>query len=203
MREIKSELIDAKNQGIVVLHSTPHYKSLVKANRFLLLLASTLMLIVFVLGFLLIPSDNMLNDFKVKQQSAPVTLSIQNPVLSSEINVLKGQLVGLISGSIESKLRSLEESIRSGSVNSSLGTIQDLKNDVTVLRSYSVPHNRAVQNQTNDDLLKEVSQLKDLIYLTLSSCGLLLAAICGFWVKNYYRLTHPSSIHRAALGKQD
>ncbi|MCK5188592.1 MAG: hypothetical protein KAR12_00890 [Methylococcales bacterium] len=201
MREIKSELVGAKERSIVVLTDTPQHQGLVKANRFLLLVASSLMVVVFVLGFFLLPSDDMLDNFNAKQEAIPAAYALQNPVLSAEINTLKGQLVGLVSGSIESKLRTLEESIRNGSVNTSLGTIQDLKNDVKVLRSYSVPEKRVMQSQANEALLKEVSQLKSLIYLTLTSCGLMIAAIGGFWVRNHYRLVHPHSLSRAELGK--
>lgn len=205
MRKIKPELVDAiQRRDIVVLKNIPHHQGLVKANRLLLLLASTLMVIVFVMGFLLLPADDMLDTFKVgKQQNTSVVYALQNPALSEEINTLKGQLVGLVSGSIESKLRMLEESVKTGELTASLGTIQDLKNDVRVLQSYSRPESKAVNVQSNEVLLKEVSQLKNLIYLTLTSCGLMIAAIGGFWVRNQYRLTHSSSSHRAELGKQD
>ena len=201
MREIKSELVGAKERSIVVLTDTPQHQGLVKANRFLLLVASSLMIVVFVLGFFLLPSDDMLDNFNAKQEATPVAYALQNPVLSAEINTLKGQLVGLVSGSIESKLRTLEESIRIGSVNTSLGTIQDLKNDVKVLRSYSVPEKKERQSLANEALLQEVSQLKSLIYLTLTSCGLMIAAIGGFWVRNHYRLAHPRSLSREEMGK--
>ncbi len=204
MREMKPELVDADKQGIAVLHKTSHHQGLVKANRFLLLLASTLMVVVFVLGFLLLPSNDILNN--VKTESKPVVTvaySIQNPVISAEINTLKAQLVGLISGSIESKLRALEESVKTGRINTSLGTIQDIKNDVKVLRSYSIPEQKEAPSQVNEDLLKEVSQLKSLIYFTLSSCGLLLAAICGIWFRNKYSLEKPDSYYKAELGKHD
>jgi len=189
MRKIKSEFVGAQEPNIVVLTDTPQHQGLVKANRFLLLVASSLMVIVFVLGFLLLPADDMLDSFKAEQQATPRVYAIQNPAVTSEINTLKGQLVGLVSGSIESKLRTLEESIRMGRMNTSLGTIQDLKNDVRVLRSYSAPEKMQVQNQGNEALLKEVSQLKTLIYLTLTSCGLMIAAIGGIWVRNHYHLS--------------
>ena len=198
MRKIKSEFVGAQETNIVVLTDTPQHQGLVKANRFLLLVASSLMVIVFVLGFLLLPADDMLDSFKPKQEVIPEVYAIQNPALTAEINTLKGQLVGLVSGSIESKLRTLEQSIRMGQRNTSLGTIQDLKNDVRVLRSYSEPEKKQGQNLANETLLKEVSQLKTLIYLTLTSCGLMIAAIGGIWVRNHFRLSHSAPIQ---LGK--
>ncbi|MCK5121483.1 MAG: hypothetical protein KAQ91_05840 [Methylococcales bacterium] len=202
MRKIKSGFGGTKEpHGIVVLQNIPHHHGLIKANRFLLLVASTLMVIVFVLGFFLLPAGNMLDDFTVKHEVVPASYAVQNPVISAEINALKGQLVGLVSGSIESKLRTLEESIRMGKVNSSLGTIQDLKNDVKVLQSYSVPEKTSAQGQMSQAVIKEISQLKNLIYLTLTSCGLMIAAIGGIWVRNRYRLSDYGHTPKAELGK--
>ncbi len=183
MGKIKPELFDAEQQpGIVVLHNSPH-QGLIKANRFLLLLASSLMVIVFVLGFLLMPEQDMLADLKAKRNASAKAYALQNPAISEEINVLKGQLVGLISGSIESKLRTLESSIQKGRVSDSLGTIQDLKNDVKVLQAYSVPTKNDTGEIEKQALLQEVTQLKRLIYLTLTSCGLMFAAIAGLWIR--------------------
>jgi hypothetical protein len=114
---------------------------------------------------------------------------------------LKGQFVGLVSGSIESKLRSLEESIRQGSVSSSLGTIEDLKNDVKVLRTYSEPAKKEKVTIANEQLMQEMSELKHLVYLTLASCGLMLAAVGGIWFKNRYRLPYKEAIMHY-LGKK-
>jgi len=202
MRGIKSGSNDASRQSdIVVLSDTPHFQGLVKANRLLLLLASSLMVIVFLLGFLLFPADDVLDGFKAKDQKVAVSYSLENPVLSAEINTLKGQLVGLVSGSIESKLRTLESNIKSGSVVASMGTIQDLRNDVKVLQAYSVPGKTVVENQVNQALVEEVSQLKRLIYLTLTSCGLMIAAIGGFWARNRYRLAHLDPL-QGEIGKR-
>ncbi len=202
MRKIKSEFSDAEDpQGLVILRNIPH-QGLVKANRTLLLIASTLMIVVFVLGFLLMPEDNILGDLKAKRAPVEKIYSVQNPVLSAEINTLKGQLVGLISGSIESKLRSLETSVRQGSITDSLGTIQDLKNDVKVLQAYSVPEKTVVEAKANQVLLEEVSQLKRLIYLTVTSCGLMVAAIAGVWMRRRYHLEERSSERQATLGQR-
>ncbi len=202
MRKIKPELGGSKDlQGFVVVRNIPH-QGLVKANRTLLLIASSLMIIVFVLGFLLMPEDNMLETLKARRTPIVNSYEVQNPALSAEINTLKGQLVGLVSGSIESKLRSLEVSVRKGSVDDSLGTIQDLKNDVKFLQAYSAPKNTVVESKVNQALLEEVSQLKRLIYLTVTSCGLMFAAIAGVWMKRHFRLTEPGSETRPTLGQK-
>jgi len=203
MRKIKPELNNAEDQqGVVILQNIPH-QGLVKANRTLLLIASMLMVVVFILGFLLVPEEDMLSSLQAKHTPVAKVYSVENPVLSAEINTLKGQLVGLISGSIESKLRSLEVSIRKGSMTDSLGTIQDLKNDVKVLQAYSVPEKAKVESsQQNQALLQEVSQLKRLIYLTVTSCGLMIAAIAGFWVRKHFHLADHSSKKIVNLGHQ-
>lgn len=203
MQKIKPELVATKDHSVVILKDTAQHQGLVKANRLLLLVASTLMVVVFLLGFLLSPATDMLALIKDKNNRAVSSgYIVQNPVLSAEINTLKGQLVGLVSGSIDSKLRMLEENIRTGKVNSSLGTIQDLKNDVKILQSYSsTPQTDKFPVGANDALIKEVSHLKTLIYLTLTSCGLMVAAVGGFWVRNNYLISHPKEMSRAALGK--
>jgi len=201
MRKIKPDFGHAKDRhGIVVLKNIPH-QGLVKANRTLLLIASILMVVVFILGFLLMPEEDLVNNLKAKRSQISTVADIQNPVLSAEINILKGQLVGIVSGSIESKLRALESSVRTGSVSDSLGTIQDLKNDVKVLQAYSVPKKMKgePEQQGSQALLQEVSQLKRLIYLTVTSCGLMFAAIAGVWIRKRFYLTEYSEDKRAAL----
>jgi hypothetical protein len=117
-------------------------------------------------------------------------------VLSADVNALKAQMIGLVSGSIESKLRMLEESVRMGTAANSLGTIQDLKNDVKVLRSYSQPAEKIDSKEriANEQVLREISQLKHLIYVSLASCGLMLAAVAGIWLKNSNRLSYVKAI---------
>lgn len=201
MRYKKTGLVGAKEHDIIVLQNIPHNHGLVKANRFLLLLASCLMVFVFLMGFFLIPADDARDNFKTINQNKSMAYAIQNPALSAEIDILKGQLVGLISGSIESKLRTLEENVRSGKITASLGTIQDLRSDLKVLQIYSNSEKKDMKNPLNEEVLKEVSQLKNLIYLTLTSCGLMVAAIGGFWIRRHYHLGQSTSVHQ--LGKSE
>ena len=207
MREIKSGIVNsAEQREVVVLQSVPSHQGLVKANRLLLLCASSLMVLVFILGFLLIPAGNVLDRFDPNQKSA-ATRVIEDSALSAEINELKGQFVGLISGSIESKLKILEDSLQRGAMTSSLGTLQDIKSDVKILQDYAKPPAEKkvveVKTQSNNALLEEVSQLKSLIYFTLTSCGLMVAALCGFWFKKRYQLSHPDMVYRDGLIKKD
>ncbi len=188
MRKIKPECVTAKDRhGLVILQNVSP-QGLVKANRFLLLLATSLMIVVFILGFLLVPDEDIVGTLKATNKPIEINSALQNPVLSGEINLLKGQLVGLISGSIDNKLRALEVSVRKGSTTDALGTIQDLKNDVTVLQSYSSSKNSTATGPENQALLQEVSHLKRLIYLTLTSCGLMIVAVAGFLVRKHFYL---------------
>lgn len=199
MGKHKTGIINAKEQhDCIILKDIPQHQRLDKANRFLLLAPSLLMLIVFALGFFLLPANHMLDNLKVQQKFPPATHSFETPTLSAEINTLKGQLIGIVSGSIESKLRTLETSIRTGSTAVSLGTIQDLRNDVKVLQTYSAPIKKETQGLSNEALINEVSQLKMLIYLTLTSCGLMITAIGGIWYRSQQQ---PNSKQRVELGK--
>ena len=166
-----------------VLQKIPSHHALMKVNRLLLTVICSLMVVVLVGGFLLVPADSFLTRYK-NATANETYASEMNPVFSAEVNALKGQLVGLVSGSIESKLNALEESIRVGSVASSIGTIEDLKNDLKVLRAYSEPAKKGKAVVSNEQLMQEMSQLKRLIYLTIASCGLMLAAVAGIWIKN-------------------
>ncbi|MGZ5607229.1 MAG: hypothetical protein ACXWFI_04500 [Methylobacter sp.] len=171
------------------LQRIPSHHALMKINRLLLTIVCALMVVVLVGGFFLFPNDSFLTRYK-NITATEAYASEMNPVVSAEVNALKGQLVGLVSGSIESKLNALEESIRVGSVSSSIGTIEDLKNDLKVLRSYSADSDKKEKVVSNEQLMREMSQLKRLIYLTIASCGLMLAAVAGVWIKNRNRLPY-------------
>ncbi|MDD5320309.1 MAG: hypothetical protein PHD43_06790 [Methylococcales bacterium] len=181
---------------IVVLQTIPSHQGLMKVNRWLTAVVIFLMTVIVIAGFFMFPA-NEVTDYKKSE----VYVAEMNPVLSAEVNSLKGQFVGLVSGSIESKLRTLEESVRLGTVSTALGTIEDLKNDVKVLRSYSEPAKKEKVVIANEQLMQEMSELKRLIYVTLASCGLMLAAVAGIWFKNHYRLPFKEAITRC-LGKK-
>ena len=190
-----SELHKTKSE-VVVLQRIPSHLGLMKVNRWLMAMVFFLMTVIVIAGFFMLPANDL-----TRYKKPEVTVVEMNPVLSAEVNTLKGQFVGLVSGSIESKLRSLEESVRLGTVSSALGTIEDLKNDVKVLRSYSEPAKKEKVALSNEQLMQEMSELKRLIYVTLASCGLMLAAITGIWFKNRYRLPYKEAIIRY-LGKK-
>ncbi len=190
-----SKLHETKSE-VVVLQRIPSHQGLMKVNRWLMAMVFFLMTVIVIAGFFFFPANDI-----TRYKKSEVNIAEMNPVLSAEVNTLKGQFVGLVSGSIESKLRALEESVRLGTVSTALGTIEDLKNDVKVLRSYSEPAKQEKVVIDNKQLMQEMSELKRLIYVTLASCGLMLAAVVGIWFKNRYRLPYKEAIIRY-LGKK-
>jgi hypothetical protein len=199
MPEINLDEVDNDTRALVALHVVQRHHALVKANRFLLVLVFVLMSAVFGLGLFLLPQHHAWDGMKATDM---VYASVQNPVIAAELSTLKGQMFGLVSGSIESKLRSLEESIRRGSVSDSLNTLQDLKSDVKVLNSYSSDTQARPQDTViNQQLIQELSDLKGLVYLTFVSCGLMIAAVAGVWLRQR-RLTH-LRIYKGLLGRKD
>lgn len=190
-----SDMYEKKSE-IVVLQRIPSHQGLMKVNRWLMAMVFFLMTVIVIAGFFFFPANDV-----TRYKKSEVTIAEMNPVLSAEVNTLKGQFVGLVSGSIESKLRTLEESVRLGTVSTALGTIEDLKNDVKVLRSYSEPAKQENVVIDNKQLMQEMSELKRLIYVTLASCGLMLAAVVGIWFKNRCRLPYKEAIIRY-LGKK-
>lgn len=188
-QEFHSQIIEVRGK----LQSIPSTQALIKANRFLLLTVCVLTVLVAVLGYFVVPPYQP--GVPLKRQEIAANPGAGASVLSSEVNALKGQVIGLVSGSIESKLRILEDSVRLGAAASSLGTIEDLKNDVKVLRSYSEPEQKVQRlDETNELVLQEMSQLKRLIYVSLASCGLMLAGVAGIWFKNLNLLTYKQTI---------
>lgn len=193
-----------KQNDVIILNHQLQQQRLIKANRYLISAVFVLMSLVFSLGFFIMPDENdMIETLQNKQRLA--ALSAKNPVISAEIDSLKGEMVALVSGSIESKLKSLEESIKLGSVLGSLHTLQAVRNDVTVLHKYSDPLEQKQQQvaQANVALLEEISQLRSLIYLTLGSSSLMLGAGLLIWFKKRKRLTYQKDEHYLPRVRED
>jgi hypothetical protein len=179
-----------KNTKLVVLQAIPNHQQLVKVNRWLLATVFFLMSVIVLAGIFLFPSDE-LSDYKqtaVKTETVTPT----NPNLTAEVNALKGQFVGVVSSSIDSKLKTLEKTLRSGKNPEALATIEELRNDISTLRAYSANASTNVVKPIipNEQLIEEMSELKRLVYISLASCLLLLMAVAGIWIKNRYRLPH-------------
>jgi hypothetical protein len=199
----KSELIMSdKNKNkiaseLIVLHGIPAHQQLITARSGLLGWVIFLMTVILVAGFLAPPANDDIVTAHKKVAADAVYAADMTPPLSAEVDILKGQFVGLVSGSIESKLLSLEKSLRAGTVTNALGAIEDLRRDVNMLRLYSEPVKTvAVAPVSNAQLMQEMSQLKRLIYWTFASCGLVLAAVAGIWLRNLKKLPLKETISR-------
>lgn len=183
MQDKRTDIV--KYQG--GLRAVPRHYPLMKVNKVLVWTLLMLMVLVMVAGYYLVP-DTGLSSVDKRTGNVRIDEIGLNPAVSSEVAALKGQMIGLVSGSIENKLRTLEESIKLGSTGHTLEAIEDLKNDIKMLRTYSeLPKKPEEVVVSNAQLAQEVSHLKKLIYVILVSCGLMLAATAGIWVK-YRRL---------------
>ena len=186
-------------RNVAVINSATQL-SVLKMNRLVLAVIISLMAAVIVMGMFLVPDSKMTNNL-VQVQSPVELYDVQmNPVLSAEVDALKSQLVGLVSGSIESKLKVLEDSLRTGTItDTGLDTIHALREDLVVLKTYSeTGAGRMIAKKYLPApvvkldavaLAEEVSQLRSMINFLITSCGLMFAAIAGVWVRRQYALT--------------
>ncbi|MEN8260661.1 MAG: hypothetical protein ABFS02_08770 [Pseudomonadota bacterium] len=168
------------------------------AGRFYLIVAAASLAAVIVL--MVLPSKSLLEKYEDTLLANETRGDRLNPVLSEEIKVLKGQLSAVITGSIESKVRILEQNIREGTVSAAdLGTIEDLKSDLDILKTYSshAPSKasavgarrfrRSDASLESQYLTQELSQVKVLFYISIASCGFLAVAMGGIWLQNTQR----------------
>ncbi len=186
-------------RNIAVLNSATQI-SVLKMNRIVLAIIIALMGLVVYMGLLLVPVNYSALKPAVVQAHKTVELyeMQMNPVISAEVDALKSQLVALVSGSIESKLKTLEEGLRTGTISETgLDTIHALQADLVVLKTYSetgagrlIVEKYAQQaNKKATALAEEVSQLRGLVQFLITSCSLMFAAVGGVWVRNRYVLT--------------
>lgn len=198
IREFEPDHYDRPRRNVLVEDYA--YGGLVKVNRILFCLIFLLLAIIFTVGFSLLTPNKLLTQFTSNQLIAKKAEMGTNPAFSNDLNDLKSQIVGLISGSIESKLQVLELSIKSGSVNHvDLTTLGDLHNDISILRRFSKikqaplftsEQDALTQLYAVEQLMHEITQLKMLIYITIISCGLMLVAVAGAWLQQRYLLSY-------------
>ena len=189
-------------RNLTVLNSATQL-GVLTMNRLVLALLVVLMAAVIFMGMLLMPAEKTIKQVTVASRATELYEVQMNPVLSAEVDALKSQLVGLVSGSIESKLKILEDSLNSGTIiETGLDTIRALQEDLVVLKTYSETgagrliaqkYLQPPKNLETIALAEEVSQLKGLVNFLISSCGLMLAVIGGVWVRKRYALEHDSS----------
>ena len=142
------------------------------------------------------------------------------PEVYRKVELLKGKMDTLVTGSMEHKIDKLEKNLSSGIIRpSDLETIQELKTDLQILKTYSeqnslsslamvdqqstgkTPINATSAVLYSDKLLQEISSLKSLFYLSIASCGFLVVVVSGVWLYGNTRLKQlqGSMFYRQAL----
>jgi len=199
MSNLRKKKENNKVRNVAVFNSETQL-SVLKMNRLVLAIIISLMAAVVFMGMLLIPENEIVSG-PVQVHKPTELYDVQmNPVISAEVDALKSQLVGLVSGSIESKLKTLEDGLKAGTISEiGLATIEALKDDLGVLKTYSETgagrmiaqkYLQQADKTKNKELAEEVSQLRSLIYFLITSCGLMTAAIASVWVRRKYALMH-------------
>ena len=111
----------------------------------------------------------------------------------------------LVTGSMENKISRLEKSLSGGVIRKSdLDTIKELKTDLQILKTYSEQTSISSLAMTAgggknilgtsaaigypDELLQEISNMKNLFYLSIVSCGFLVVVVSGAWLYSSARL---------------
>jgi len=212
MRHLNPEPHNSDPHHFETWHKWLQLGGLMHTNRLLFFMMLIMMAVVLILGYWIMPSHQLIRDVEARQRLTETRQALQNPALSAEVDQLKAQLVGLISGSIESKLRILETSLAQQRVSAdALHTLQDLKNDIQLLRNYSqypardrdaaTQQEMALAPALDEQLLSEIAQLKGLLYISMVSCGLMFSAVTGVWLHGRVRAALPSKLPRKMLGK--
>ncbi|MBE0471658.1 MAG: hypothetical protein IBX55_19380 [Methyloprofundus sp.] len=199
MSDLRKKKENNKVRNLAVLNSGTQL-SVLKMNRLVLAVIISLMASVVFMGMLLMPENEIVPRTAQVHKSTELYNVQMNPVISAEVDALKSQLVALVSGSIESKLKTLEEGLKAGTISEiGLDTIQALKDDLVVLKTYSETgagrliaqkYLQQANKTENQELAQEVSRLRSLIYFLITSCGLMVAAVASVWVRRKYALMY-------------
>jgi len=123
-----------------------------------------------------------------------------------QLNTLKENMAAAVSGSVETRMRRLEQIVASGTVGSQeIQALEDLSRDLHVLENYTsggsghvmdaerLMHPR-LRPQTavlsdagadaSNDIARKLAQVKHLLYFGFASCGMALVLVGGYWWKN-------------------
>lgn len=212
MRNLNPEPHTSDPHHFETWHRWLQLGGLMHTNRLLLFMMLVMMAVVLILGYWIVPSHQLMRDVEARQRLTETRQALHNPALSAEVDQLKAQLVGIISGSIENKLRTLEASLTKEQVPAdALHVLQDLKNDIQLLRNYSQYPVRDRETESRQEtalappldkqLMGEIMQLKGLLYISMVSCGLMFAAVTGVWLHGRARRALPEKSASKLLGK--
>lgn len=200
MSDLRKKKENNNKVRIVAVLNSGTQLSTLKMNRLVLAVIISLMAAVVFMGVLLMPENEIVPKTAQVHKYTELYDVQMNPVISAEVDALKSQLVGLVSGSIESKLKTLENGLKAGTISEiGLDTIEALRDDLVVLKTYSETgagrliaqkYLQQANKTENKELAQEVSQLRSMIYFLITSCGLMVAAVASVWVRRKYALTH-------------
>lgn len=209
----KYDIQNHSEQAVLGLNN-PSFVRLQWMGRATMASSFLLLIITFFFGYSVFSQDP-LKSLGRYQSPNPVSLDkiVANPALSADIDMLKGQMVSMISGSIKAKLTQLQESINAGKVTTQeLVILSELTQELDALRAVSRPRigvgsvdQSVLVSKGRQDpaiLLKELSNLKLLVYLSIISCGLMFVASAGVWLQTRFVLQHYDK-YQPSLTRQD
>jgi len=154
--------------------------------------------------FSILTKPNQLGQYRAKP--AAKGSIVKDPVLYRQVDLLRRQSNVLLTGSIETKLRLIESSLRRGKVRAAdLEMLQSLKEELKLLNNSShLDSSGALAGQppsvvrrtgrgsahriNNEQMLTEMAYMKNLLYVSIASCGLLFVSVGGLWLHSSARL---------------
>ncbi|MGH8548026.1 MAG: hypothetical protein ACRERU_05400 [Methylococcales bacterium] len=138
--------------------------------------------------------------------SSAVASNVNSAALVRDVEFLKRQMNILITGAMESKIQQLEVSLQRGIISASdLTTVRELKEELKVLKAYSLEDAATTFGLLNgsekiagpmyggaspysDQMLEEVSQIKNLFYFSIASWGVAILLFAGAGLAGFFRL---------------
>jgi hypothetical protein len=133
----------------------------------------------------------------------------------AQLNTIKENMAAVVSESLETRMRRLEQSVASGTVGSpEIQALDDLSRDLHVLEKYTSGINGNVMDgerlmhprfrtgegalpdsaiNVDSDSLRELAQVKHLLYFSVASCSMALVLVGGYWWRNVLHLRRLTS----------
>jgi hypothetical protein len=125
----------------------------------------------------------------------------------SQLNTIKENMAAVVSDSMETRMRRLEQSVAAGTVGGpEIQALEDLSRDLHVLEKYTSGNNGNVMDaerlmhprfrtqaaaalpgvgfDAGSDTLRELVRVKHLLFLSVASCSMVLALAGGYWWRN-------------------
>lgn len=156
--------------------------------------------IALILLVLIMPAKRILDRYE-ERLSAPPAPASKLAEYSAETEKLQKKVLDLVTASIENRLQAIEADVLANQVTpAKLHTLEDLKQELRILAAYSrenagdsdamafrggVPlaGTFAVSEDQRREMREEISQLKNLFYISLMSCGAMMLLAGGYWLQ--------------------